>query len=290
MNHKEYYSHIGAVFALTGFTVVTLMALISIPFTRYEEEGSVKAASTIAQSTNTQQQKDLYGPTTEPTPTPTPGSVQPPTPTARPQAGGKSYCIDDEGAVPGNEPCDDASRFDIAKGAGGVTGSCGTVIDWDQQIMDALQKGTGNKWDDMPTSFTNCNYSSTPTNQYVSSLNVIDAYNLAGFHELTAVDHTVVTDMISWWQGSQAQTAGYTYIPVTGTSIQTILPQIKPGMTMFLGSHAGIVNSIEVDANGNGWISILHSNTSYWLGVVIVANWQIRNTPSNYPLTGFGSH
>lgn len=200
------------------------------------------------------------------------------------QTGGKSYCIDDAGPVPGNEPCDDASKFDIAKGAGGVFGTCGTVIAWAQTIMNAIQQG-GGTWDAMPQSFTSCAYTSqTYPSGYLSTYVVIDSYNLAGHHELTKAAHTSAAAMQSFWQSA----AGYVWIPYSGGSIQPIYSRITPGQAMFLGSHVGIVNSLEVDANGNGWISLLHSGTNYWLGVIIVSNWQVTNTPANYPLTGFG--
>lgn len=204
--------------------------------------------------------------------------------------GGKSYCIDDEGSVPGNEPCDDASKFDIQKGVGGVTGTCGTVIQWAQTIMEAIQQGTNRLWSQMNGTFTSCGYTTAPSTSYLSTYVVIDSYNLAGFHELTKANHTSAIDMQNWFRSPVAQAAGYRFIPYNGGSIQPILSSISPGQVMFLGSHVGIVNSIEVNTNGNGWVSLLHSNTSYWLGVIIVDQWNVINTPSNFPLTGFGGH
>lgn len=224
-------------------------------------------------------------------PTPTPPGVFVPCQDRGPD---KCYCIDDSGKFsdgtlkPGNEPCDDASLIDVAKGDGGVTGPCGTVISWDQQIMESLQQGTGS-WNHMSGTFSGCGYTAVPSTSYLSTFNVIDAYNLAGLHELSQAAHTSGVDMLSWWRSAPAAAAGYYFIDYNG-SIRTIIGGIMPGQSVFLGTHVGIVNSVEVDANGNGWISMLHTNTPYWLGVLVVANWQLVNTPSNYTLVGFGGY
>lgn len=202
----------------------------------------------------------------------------------------KSYCIDSKGSVPGNEPCNETIKFDIKVGVAGVTGSCGTVVSQSQKIMEYLQQGSNGLWDQMNTAIINCGYAVAPTSPYLSSYNIIDSYNLAGFTELTRTSYSRVEDLQNWWKSAKAQAAGYRFYNYTGGTLQTLIPYISPGFVVFLRSHAGILNSIEIDSRGNGWISILHSNTTYWLGVIIVANWNIVNTPGNFPVTGFGGH
>lgn len=230
-------------------------------------------------------------PMTQPTtvgglsPTPTSGVFL----TCAERGSGKCYCMDDDGNLPHNEPCDDPSKFDIAKGEGGVTGPCATtVISWEQQIMEYLTIGSNGNWSQIDTILTGCNsFATSPSSEYLSTYNVIDAYNLAGFMELNRGAHVGASAMTDFFR----TTLGYTYIDLSVQSLQSVLQNnmIKPGYVMFLGSHVGVVNSIEV-TNGTGWISILHSNTSYWLGVIVIDNWNIVNTPEGFNPTGFGGH
>jgi len=156
--------------------------------------------------------------------------------------------------------------------------------------MDFLQQGSNGLWSDMNYAVLNCDYAVPPTSPYLSSYNIIDSYNLAGFKELSRTNYARVEDLQNWWKSSQAQAAGYRFYSYSTGSLQTLIPFLSSGYVVFLRSHAGILNSIELDSRGNGWISILHSNTTYWLGVIIVANWNIVNTPGNFPVTGFGGH
>jgi hypothetical protein len=201
---------------------------------------------------------------------------------------GEYYCLTNVGNRPNNGRCTDESDFEVRKGVGGVTGRCGTVIEWNQRIMESLQQISGKGlWDTVSTQFTSCSYVRAPfISGYMSTNGIVDAYNLAGFREMSMSTHTDGAYMAAWWQSPAATTAGYTWVEYPGGSAQNALRSIAPGYVMFIGYHAAIVNAVDIDSRGNGWISVLHPNTTYWLTVFPVFNWNILNTPSE--VLGFG--
>ncbi len=221
-----------------------------------------------------------------------------PIPLTTPKIGGrngKDYCIDDEDP----DMCDDNSSHLVPKGVGGVKGSCGTVIEWTHKLVDALpqvMKGTRNK---LTKTVSNCGYSTGPASNYVSTFLVIDAYNLAGFKELSKSNSSQVSPsgLFSWWQ----KAPGYQYIPYSPTVVKEFAEGKKDltGCVMFMatgsGYHIGIVNKLEVyKAAGDGVISILQSGTRMYIDRFPVSGWAIRNTSTNKTktsgVTGFGCH
>ncbi len=206
------------------------------------------------------------------------------------------FCIDDEDP----EPCDDNTAFLVPKGTGGVSGTCGTVIEWAIKIAAKLPQDFKVKRDKLLTAVSSsCGNTGTYSSGYISTFFVIDSYNLAGYPQLSKTNptHIVGTSLLGWWKS----TAPFTYIDygaVSG-SHQSILSQNLIGKTMFInmpsgGVHVGIVNSVNVDAHGNGIISILQAGTQYWLDRFEIMNWNITNTPLHQTnisgVAGFGGH
>ena len=220
-------------------------------------------------------------PTPQYTPVPTiPGS----TPPIIPGNFSKRYCVDDN---PGLiiEPCDDTSKCDQPHGIGGPNGLCGTVIDWEHKIMDALAQASDTApWDILATSVSSdCSYTAAASTSYVSTFNVIDAYRLAGFAGLDRNTHVTGASIQSFFQSNSA--AGFRYI--TGTSMNGV----GPGWVMFFPSgHVAMVNHVEIDANGNGKMSFLHSGGGFYLGLGIIVNGNLVQTSADESVTGFGGH
>ncbi len=51
--------------------------------------------------------------------------------------------------------------------------------------------------------------------------------------------------------------------------------------------HVGIVNTVEVDANGNGSMWFLHTGAAYYLGKLFVANWAVvESSTGDIPILG----
>ena len=205
------------------------------------------------------------------------------------------YCIDDEDP----DMCDDNSSHLVPKGSGGVTGTCGTVIEQTHKLVDALPQVMKGQRDSLSKTILNCGYSTGPASNYVSTHLVIDAYNLAGFNELSKNNPTHVSPsgLFSWWQS----TPGYTFIPYSPSVIQAFAyGQINlTGCVMFLRTsssyHIGIVNFLELYTNGgDGVLSILQSGTRMWIDRFPVAGWNVLNDSTNMTYTqgvvGFGCH
>lgn len=194
-----------------------------------------------------------------------------------------AYCITDQQTDPRTGVCADTIHFEVAKGEGGVRGKCDTVVGWSQKIMENLE---GSQQEKLTNTITNLCSTARSTTPYISTYTVIDSYNLAGFSELKRTSHADGATLLRWWQ---ANPPGYQFIAYEG-SIRPLIPMLTPGQVIFLGEHVAILNAIEVDGNGNGWISILHSDTGYWLSTLVIDNWIVVNIPDTYPLKGFGTH
>ena len=220
-------------------------------------------------------------------PLPTGGPVAPDAPV---------YCIDDEDP----DGCDEKTAVHGPKGVGGPAGTCGTVMEQAHKLVNSLPqflKGMRNSLNPAVTS--NCGstgpYSSP---DYISTFFVIDAYNLAGFSDLSKSNpsHVSGTNLLSWWQG---QPAGYKFIPYSPAAIQQHASgrQNLTGCVMFLnlpsGVHVGIVNVLQlVNTNGDGVISILQSGARFFIDRFEVVGWDIKNTPLHQTqlssVAGFG--
>lgn len=206
------------------------------------------------------------------------------------------YCMDD--ADP--DGCDDNSSYHVPKGTGGIKGPCGTVIEQTHKLVRSLPqaiKATRNK---LNPAVSNCGYNSGVSTSYVGTMLVIDAYNLAGFKELSKSNSTHVspTGLLNWWKGNPA---GYEFIPNSPGLIQQFASGQKDltGCVMFMSLpssvHIGIVNKLELfSPGGNGVISILQSGTRYFIDRFPVAGWSIKNVSTNQTKTGgvlgFGCH
>src|SRR5260221_6368056 len=84
------------------------------------------------------------------------------------------YCIDDQDP----DSCDDTSAFLVPKGNGGIYGSCGTVIEQAETIVDSLPHFMKGVRDSLNPGVTYCGYSTgTYSSGYISTFFVIDAFN-----------------------------------------------------------------------------------------------------------------
>lgn len=212
------------------------------------------------------------------TPVPTIPGGGPPVSTAQ-------YCVDDEPTTVLIEACDDETRCDIAHGDGGPSGTCGRVIGWTHPIIESLLTNTGTQYDrrltdNFVTAITSFCHTAAPWQPYISTFIVIDSYRLAGFSGFDRGTHADAAVLTNAWKS----TAGYT----TSTSVQGV----TPGDAIFFGnpSHVGIVNTVEVDTNGNGSMWFLHTGASYYLGKLFVANWAIVESSTGDTAVIFGSN
>lgn len=274
---------IGLVTASVGFSLASLTKAATDWYVPTQKQGTFDFTTVT--------------PTSPPVPT-HPPEVSGPLPTGGPVSpDAPVYCIDDEDP----DGCDDNTAFHVPKGVGGVTGSCGTVIEQAHKLVNSLPqdiKVLGTR-DSLNPAISNCGYSSgTYSSQYISTFFVIDAYNLAGHTELSKsyASHVSGTNLLSWWQG---QPAGYKFIPYSPAVIQQYgTGQLDlTGCVMFLnlssGVHVGIVNVLQqVNSNGDGVISILQSGAKYFLDRFEVVGWDIKNTPLHQTnlssVAGFG--
>jgi len=237
-------------------------------------------------------------------PTPNPNSPNQPQPTNVPPPPGiiitggpvgpnsPYYCIDDVNA----DGCDDKTSFWVPKGAGGRAGRCGTVISWAHKIVDSLPNGQQylkalrDKLNPSVTSPCYPQGTGTYPYGYISTFFVIDAFNLAGYHQLSKTNpqHVLGSDLLSWW----GTAIGYKFIPYTPTVLKEHASgqQDLTGCVMFInlssGVFPGIVNVLEADANGNGVISMLQSGVSFYVDRFEVVGWDIKNTVLHLPNQG----
>ena len=230
------------------------------------------------------------------TPT-TPTTPRIPIPVTTPKIGGpngQDYCIDDVDP----DMCDDNSSYLVPKGVGGVLGSCGRVIDQAHKLVAALPQYMKGLRDKLERTISTCGYSTGPQDNYVSTMLVIDAYNLAGLKDLSKnnPNHVSPSGLFSWWQ---SQTGGYIFIPYTPQVVQEYGQGERDltGCVMFLKTsasyHIGIVNKLEVyNSGGDGVMSILQSGTQMYIDRFPVVAWSIKNTSTNQTTTdgvvGFG--
>src|SRR3989344_7050699 len=206
-----------------------------------------------------------------------------------------AYCLDDEDP----EGCIDKTAFQIPKGTSGKSGSCGTIIAQTHLISPSLQRNKSDLLDSLNYTVKNCNYSTgTYSENYLPTFFVIDAYNLAGFHELSKEnpDHTLGSNLFNWWK---SQPKGYKFIPYSTSTIYRFATgqQDLTGCVIFInlpsGVHAGIVNSFQlVNQNGDGVLSILQSGVKYFIERYEVVGWKIKNLTLNpkepNKVAGFG--
>lgn len=224
------------------------------------------------------------------TPKPTSGSLTPTAPGAGAPVSGKQYCVDEAPGQTLIESCDDTTRCDVAHGGGGPSGSCGTVIGWEHVIIESLLTSVSSPYyntlvSDLPSAITNtCSntYTAQPASPlaYISTFNVIDSYNLAGFREFSRGIHAAADALTNAWKTT------------TGYSTATSTTGLTPGDAVLFSNppHVGIVNTVEIDTNGNGDIWFLHTGAAYHLGKLIVFNWNVVESSTGDMNVVFGSH
>lgn len=177
-----------------------------------------------------------------------------------------------------------------------TSGILRSAIDWDTQIVQALQPGLWGYINKLVSGISNGSYSTgswNGTNEatvYWCTYSIIDSYNLAGVGGLSKASHAAVVNMRNYWKNAPA---GYKYIDYPGSSKE--LASLQPGYAMFMelvpgqytgNEHVAMIKSVSVDARGNGSIQTQDSNSSVPIHTYPVDNWTIQGT--NYPVRGFG--
>ncbi|OGK11915.1 hypothetical protein A2954_06470 [Candidatus Roizmanbacteria bacterium RIFCSPLOWO2_01_FULL_37_12] len=206
-----------------------------------------------------------------------------------------AYCLEDEDP----EGCSDKTAFHIPKGNTGKAGQCGTIIQQAHLIAPSLQRNKTDLLDSLNYNLKNCNYSTDIYSEgYLPTYFIIDAYNLAGFHELSKENpgHTLGLNLYNWWK---SQTKKYKFLPYSTSAIYQYAngQQDLTGCVIFIsqpsGVHAGIINSFQlVNQNGDGVLSILQSGVKYFIERYEVVGWKIKNLTLNpkepNKVAGFG--
>ncbi len=186
-----------------------------------------------------------------------------------------------------------------------IGGGNAGILKWAKEIVDILEKGgvvyPGN-YNVFDATLTNGDYTAKAWpntipltadnlagNLFWCTYLIIDAYNLAGFAGLTRNPHAGVIAMRKWWKTAPG------YIHLDYEADKQITANAKPSYAMFWESksgehtsfeHVGIIEEIEVDENGNGYIKTLESNSSAKSREIQFRNWNIPAKP--YPVRGFG--
>lgn len=290
------------VFIVTYLSIVTIMTL-----------GKFVGAADTRPPHNTTQQQGTFdfksvtpkAPVNQNTPAGTgPSSPGPITPGTLITGGPVSpnspyYCIDDEDP----EGCDDQTAFHVPKGTGGPAGSCSTIMDAAHKLVSSLPQGLKDFRDSLnPAIINTCHNTGTYPSGYISTFFVIDAYNLAGYSELSKknANHVTGSGLLTWWR---AMSVGYNFLPYTPAVLEkhAIGQQSLNGCVIFLqmpsgGVHVGIFNALEiVNAQGDGVLSIVQSGARYFIDRFPVVGWDVKNTTPLHQtvisnIAGFGCH
>lgn len=172
---------------------------------------------------------------------------------------------------------------------GGVAGSCGNVVDFAQQINDAL-----NPNDNLTREISSTCGKSTPRsawvdNTYWCAYTVVDSHNIAGIPGLSGASVIGLHDQMS-------KNSAYVFADYR-TNKEQVIRQIKPGWAFFIEGtfgrhiggqqHTGIIKSIRFDERGNGEIVTLESNAGKKSKTWIIANWVVQHGDRR-PLVAFG--
>jgi len=181
---------------------------------------------------------------------------------------------------------------------GAVTGSCGSVVDWDAKIMAVLQdSGSGYNYLSAPVSST-C-YTATTGAFYWCTLSIIDSYRLAGIDGLNR-GMTFVIQVHNYWMSAAGTAAGYKYVEYELANKIQALQNVYPGYAMFMervrlvqtfdgNEHVALVREIKVDpTTGNGYIKTYESNGGIKDVTYPVSGGDIIGV--TWPVRGFGGH
>lgn len=206
-----------------------------------------------------------------------------------------------------NKECDAEQVVSIG---GGVLK---TILDWDEEIVDTLERGSDTDYNKLPTEISNGNYSTGTKSGagnsfwYWCTHSIIDSYRLAGFMGLKkfvetkneATHHEAVVNMRKFWR-DKAPKDTYIYIdyPIDAGSpkeLASAIREVKPGYAMFMEmvpgemkskEHVGMVTEISLDKRNNGYIKTRDSNVGEKEFQYPIEDGKITGT--HYPVRGFG--
>lgn len=179
--------------------------------------------------------------------------------------------------------------------SGGVTGPCGSVIEWAQKTADSLVVGgggykSGDGYDNRTQDFTSPCGSSLPRSewdgQYWCTYLVIDAYTLAGIGGVSNDKGDAgVPAMHAHWDSLP----GFYTLDYGGGPNQDTIQKVRPGFAIFFGDndHVGLVKSITYDEHGNGTLETYESNSSAPSHKWPISEWKVIN---GFTISLFGGH
>lgn len=186
------------------------------------------------------------------------------------------------------------------------TGSSDNVAAWGRQLTNRLDIGQMGTYCRHVSVLTSSGYTSTTrqclnngvsnTGKYWCTNLAIDSENLAGRRGLTNSRHQAVVNMVAFWK-SAGDRVYLDYGNASTASKKTILSSVKPGCMMFQMSnpgvhtgseHVAVIDSVSVDASGNGQVKTLDSNGSRKSYSFPISGYQIRN--NFYKHVSFGCY
>ncbi len=179
-----------------------------------------------------------------------------------------------------------------------------TILYWAQEIAKHLNIGLGvyKFWNRLLDTITNGfytitgNYPAVDTNDppgdiYWCTYLIIDAYRLAGVLGLSKSSHGGVSNMENYFRGG---TGNLRYVDYENNPQR--LSAVKAGDVMFIyntphapppDGHVALVTSINVDSKGDGFVSLVQSNSSIKETTYPVVGWQVKH-PTGRKIVAFG--
>ena len=199
----------------------------------------------------------------------------------------------------GNPPKTQNQQLPAGCGGTGVSGTCGSVVDWDNKIVENLIPGVQGLYNNLTTQIkSNCASSTPPPwfeNMYWCTYSVVDAYNIAGLKGMTTADDGGVVSMHKFFMQQQN---GFVYVEYEkSTNHLAALQKVKPGYAMMLEAqylvasgeeHVILVKSITIDSHGNGKIVVDQSNSGTPNGTFPIVNGEVIT--GWIPVAAFGGH
>lgn len=142
-----------------------------------------------------------------------------------------------------------------------------SIVEWAEKIAQHLVVGDA-YFNYLTQSVSNGTYTSASGANYVCTIIVIDAYNLAGIPGLNR-SHGVASEMHRWWKTAPAP---YSYIDYDVPSRRNLelIRNVKPGYAVFWGHHAGINDHVGIverlewtnEAEGDGTLYTIEANNA----------------------------
>lgn len=189
-----------------------------------------------------------------------------------------------------NAPQDIVFPPGCQSGGAGITGSCGAVVDFAQQINDKLNPNDNLTSEVVsPCGRTTPRSAWAPPPQYWCAYTVSDSYNLAGIPGLSGAS-------VIGLHNQMTNNPAFTFADYR-TNKEAVLKQVKPGWAFFIEGrfgvhvggqqHTGIIKTITLDERGNGTIVTLESNGGKLSKTWPIANWVVIHGDDR-PLVAFG--